>query len=120
MVKNDALFSYVAPGNIFAWVLMPLRYVMPIRQFVLLNRTVIKITHFPLLFTIFFYEKYVLASHIYEPTDLVENQGKGKGRAMAFADPTNRGALFSPNIRAREESVAGMQKDRALDEVFRR
>ncbi|KAI1381778.1 hypothetical protein F4677DRAFT_399670 [Hypoxylon crocopeplum] len=121
MVKNDALFSYIAPGNIFAWVLMPLRYVMPIRQFVILNRTVIKITHFPLLFCIFFYEKFFLASSIYEPTDLVESQGFHKSRGISFTDPTSRGtALFSPNVRTREESIAGYQKDRALDEVFRR
>ncbi|KAI2618828.1 hypothetical protein GGR54DRAFT_640368 [Hypoxylon sp. NC1633] len=121
MVKNDALFSYIAPGNIFAWILMPLRYVMPIRQFVILNRTVIKLTHFPLLFCIFFYEKCFLASSIYEPTDLVENTGRRMSRGISFADPASRGAaLFSPNIRTYEESLAGFQKDRALDEVFRR
>ncbi|KAI1107447.1 hypothetical protein F4804DRAFT_297079 [Jackrogersella minutella] len=121
MVKNDSLFSYVAPGNIFAWILMPLRYVMPIRQFVILNRMVIKVTHFPLLFCIFLYEKYLLASSIYEPTDLVENQGRHATRGISFTDPGSRGAaLFSPNLRTREESVAGFQKDRALDEVFRR
>ncbi|KAI1143043.1 hypothetical protein F5Y05DRAFT_140526 [Hypoxylon sp. FL0543] len=121
MVKNDALFSYIAPGNIFAWVLMPLRYVMPIRQFVILNRTAIKLTHFPLLFCIFLYEKYFLASSIYEPTDLVENKGRHRTRGISFTDPASRGAaLFSPNLRTREESVAGFQKDRALDEVFRR
>ena len=119
MVKNDALFSYVAPGNIFAWILMPLRYFMPIRQFVLLNRTVIKLTHFPILFTIFLYEKYILAKYIYEPTDLIDNNGRSK-QHISFADPASRATLFSPNVRAREESVVGMQKDRALDEVFRR
>ncbi|KAK7748502.1 hypothetical protein SLS62_008542 [Diatrype stigma] len=120
MVKNDALFSYMAPGNIFAWILMPLRYFMPIRQFVLLNRTVIKLTHFPILFSIFLYEKYFLAKSMYEPTDLIDNHGRGKPSMISFADPVNRGSLFSPNVRAREESVVGMQKDRALDEVFRR
>lgn len=121
MVKNDALFSYVAPGNIIAWMLTPLRYVLPIRQFVVLNRTVIKFTHFPLLFCIFLYEKYFLASSIYEPTDLVENQGRQRNRGISFTDPASRGAaLFSPNMRTHEESVAGIQKDRALDEVFRR
>ncbi|OTB06345.1 hypothetical protein M426DRAFT_115918 [Hypoxylon sp. CI-4A] len=120
MVKNEALFSYIAPGNIFAWILMPLRYVMPIRQFVILNRTVIKITHFPLLFCIYLYEKYYLASSMYEPTDLVENHGRGVTRGISFMDPSSRGtALFSPNVRTRE-SVAGFQKDRALEEVFRR
>ncbi|KAI0516741.1 hypothetical protein F5B22DRAFT_646479 [Xylaria bambusicola] len=120
MVKNDALFSYIAPANILAWVLIPLRYVMPIRQFVLLNRMVIKLTHWPILFLIFVYEKYYLASSIYEPTDLVEGSGRKRGRAFSIADPTSRGGFFSPNIRTREESIAGFQKDRALDEVFRR
>lgn len=120
MVKNDALFSYIAPGNIIAWMLMPMRYVMSMRQFVLLNRYIIKLTHFPLLFCIFFYEKYFLASYLYEPTDLIENQGRIRDRVISFADPTTRTSLFSPNLRAREESVSGRQKDRALEEVFRR
>ncbi|KAI0470199.1 hypothetical protein F4859DRAFT_515727 [Xylaria cf. heliscus] len=120
MVKNDALFSYIAPANILAWVLIPLRYVMPIRQFVLLNRTVIKLTHWPILFLIFVYEKYYLASSIYEPTDLVEGSRYKKNHAFSMADPTSRTGLFSPNIRTREESIAGFQKDQALDEVFRR
>lgn len=121
MVKNDSLFSYIAPANILAWVLTPLRYVMPIRQFVLLNRTVIKLTHWPILFLIFVYEKYFLASSIYEPTDLVEAAGRRKNRVFSTVDPSGRGvSLFSPNIRTREESIAGFQKDKALDEVFRR
>ncbi|KAI1877040.1 uncharacterized protein JN550_001112 [Neoarthrinium moseri] len=120
MVKNDALFSYVAPGNIIAWMLTPLRYVMPMREFVRLNRTVIKLTHWPLLFCIYFYEKYFLASSIYEPTDLVENHGRSRGRLISFADPASRTALYSPNIRMHEGSVVGQQKDQALAEVFLR
>ncbi|KAK3990124.1 hypothetical protein QBC44DRAFT_75715 [Cladorrhinum sp. PSN332] len=120
MVKNDALFSYVAPGNIFAWALMPLRYCMPLRQFVWLNRAVIKITHFPLLLCIFIYEKYFLASYIYEATDLVDNPGRGRHHAASIGDPSSRSAFFSPSVRVREESVLGFQKDRALEEVFRR
>ncbi|KAI1814320.1 hypothetical protein GGS20DRAFT_548990 [Poronia punctata] len=121
MVKNDSLFSYIAPANILAWLLTPLRYVMPIRQFVLLNRTVIKLTHWPILFLIFVYEKYFLASSMYEPTDLVEASGRRKNRAFSAVDPADRGInLFSPNVRTREESIAGFQKDKALDEVFRR
>ncbi|KAM7206854.1 hypothetical protein V8F20_002560 [Naviculisporaceae sp. PSN 640] len=120
MVKNDALFSYIAPGNIFAWLFMPLRYCMPMKQFVWLNRSVIKITHFPLLFCIYVYERYFLAPSMYEPTDLVENPGRSRHRTMSFADPASRSALFSPNLRAREESLVGYQKDRALEEVFRR
>ncbi|ROT40528.1 integral membrane channel protein [Sodiomyces alkalinus F11] len=120
MVKNDALFSYVAPGNIFAWLLMPLRYFLPLKHFVLLNRSIIKVTHFPLLFCIYLYERYWLASSMFEPTDLVENPGRGHSRGLSFVDPSSRTALFSPNVRVREESIVGFQKDHALEEVFRR
>ncbi|CAI4210874.1 unnamed protein product [Parascedosporium putredinis] len=120
MVKNDALFSYIAPTNIFAWLLMPLRYCMPLRHFVWLNRLVIKATHFPLLFCIFLYERYWLASSMFEPTDLVENPGQSRPRTISFADPASRTAVFSPNVRVREESIVGFQKDHALEEVFRR
>lgn len=120
MVKNDALFSYIAPSNIFAWLLMPLRYFMPLRLFVWLNRTVIKATHFPVLFCIYLYERYWLAPSMYEPTDLVEHPTRDRGRAISFMDPASRAAIFSPSVRVREESVAGFQKDRALEEVFLR
>ncbi|KAK2932533.1 hypothetical protein FoTM2_006991 [Fusarium oxysporum f. sp. vasinfectum] len=120
MVKNDALFSYIAPSNIFAWLLMPLRYCMPLRTFVWLNRTVIKVTHFPVLFCIYLYERYWLAPSMYEATDLVEHPVRERSRHISFMDPVSRAAIFSPSIRVREESVAGFQKDRALEEVFRR
>ena len=93
---------------------------MPLKQFVWLNRSVIKVTHFPLLFCIYVYERYLLAPSMYEPTDLVENPGRSRHRSLSFADPASRSALFSPNLRAREESLVGYQKDRALEEVFRR
>lgn len=120
MVKNDALFSYIAPSNIFAWLLMPLRYCMPLRHFVLLNRIIIKVTHCPLLFCIYLYERFWLAPSMYEPTDLVENPGRSRTRAISFGDMANRTTIFSPSMRVREESVAGYQKDRALDELFLR
>ncbi|KAG8425403.1 hypothetical protein J3458_002105 [Metarhizium acridum] len=120
MVKNDALFSYIAPSNIFAWLLMPLRYCMPLKHFVFLNRTIIKVTHFPVLFMIFLYERFWLAPSMFEPTDLVENPGRSRTRAISFGDAAQRTVMFSPNVRVREESVAGFHKDRALEEVFRR
>ena len=120
MVKNDALFSYIAPSNIFAWLLMPLRYCVPLKNFVWLNRTIIKVTHFPVLFAIYLYEKFWLASSMFEPTDLVENHGRSRHRTISFGDAAQRTAMFSPNVRVREESVAGFHKDRALEEVFRR
>lgn len=117
MVKNDALFSYVAPSNILAWLLTPFRFCLPFRTFIKVNRTTIKITHFPLLFSIYCYEKLFLASSVFEPTDLVENTTRGRQRLVSFQNVGK--ALFSPNIRMRQESVAGFQKDKALDDVFR-
>lgn len=123
MVKSDALFSYIAPTNIVAWVLTPLRYVIPFRQFVRVNRTVIKVTHFPVLFLIYLYERIFLLGGPLEPTDLIEQRGRpGKaGHLKAFEAPGARVNLFSPSTnRLREPSVATFHKDRALDEVFRR
>lgn len=122
MVKSDALFSYVAPTNTIAWLVTPFRYVMPFQQFIRLNRTIIKITHLPILFTICFYEKTILSSRVVEPIDLVE--------AISHTETPNRGERWRPGaFRAfnkrvprlvREPSVATYQKDQALEEVFRR
>lgn len=122
MVKSDALFSYVAPTNTIAWLVTPFRYVMPFRQFIRLNRTIIKITHLPILFTICFYEKTILSSRVVEPIDLVQ--------ASSRTETSNRGQRWRPSgFRAfskrvprlvREPSVATYQKDQALEEVFRR
>jgi len=120
MVKSDALFSYIAPTNILAWILSPLRYVMPFREFVRLNRTVIKITHFPILFGIYTYERLILGSSAFEPTELIEQ----RGRTDSAKEYETRGVglnLFSPRQpRVREPSVTTFHKDRALEEVFRR
>ncbi|AOW00348.1 hypothetical protein LXG23DRAFT_39146 [Yarrowia lipolytica] len=58
MIKSESssLFSYAPPLNLLEWVVRPLYYVLPLRQFLVLNRTIIKITHAPILWTIFFYE----------------------------------------------------------------
>jgi len=115
LVKSDALFSYIAPTNVIAWVLAPLRFVMPFPQFVRLNRTVIKVTHFPILFLIYTYECLFLRSAAFEPTDLVEQRGRPPVKGAAFDNASAGLRLFSPRQhRLREPSVA------ALDEVFRR
>ncbi|KAK5141836.1 hypothetical protein LTR04_002446, partial [Oleoguttula sp. CCFEE 6159] len=119
MVKSDALFSYIAPTNVLGWLFTPLRYFMPFRQFVRLNRTVIKVTHFPVLFIIFVYERVILSHIAYEPTDLVERRGRSTGRLPGFSQGAAMD-LFSPGRRLREPSVTTFHKDRALEEVFRR
>ncbi|KAE8393344.1 hypothetical protein BDV23DRAFT_149509 [Aspergillus alliaceus] len=122
MVKSDALFSYVAPTNILAWLVTPLRFIMPFRQFVRLNRTIIKITHLPILFTICLYEKTILSSTVIEPTDLIDSHTRAGTSARARVPRNSRFRPFSskaPRL-VREPSVATYQKDRALEEVFRR
>ncbi|KAI9889527.1 MAG: hypothetical protein M1814_005221 [Vezdaea aestivalis] len=119
-VKSDALFSYVAPTNILAWALTPLRYFVPFRRFVKINRTVIKVTHFPILFAIFAYEKIVLSRRMFNSTDLIESMGPSKSRIVSFGEPKVGFSLFSPTPKIRTGSVASFRKDLALDEVFRR
>lgn len=119
MVKSDALFSYVAPTNVIAWLVTPFRFVIPFRQFIRLNRTIIKVTHAPILFTICFYEKAILSSRVIEAMDLVDPSPQkdspvpwGRSRLRAFSTRASR--------LVREPSIATYQKDQALEEVFRR
>jgi hypothetical protein len=107
-VKSDALFSYVAPTNLLQWLLTPLRYFIPFRQYVKVNRTIIKFTHFPILFSIYLYERTFLGSSVYDTLDLVENRGR----------PKRPYAPKLPRL-AREPSIATFRQDRALEEVFR-
>lgn len=119
MVKSDALFSYIAPTNIIAWLLTPIRFIMPFRSFVKMNRTLIKVTHFPILFAIFTYERVILSHVAFQPEELVERRGRSRAKVpAAFSVPG--GELFSPGNRLREPSITTFHKDRALDEVFRR
>ncbi|CEJ57983.1 hypothetical protein PMG11_06656 [Penicillium brasilianum] len=121
MVKSDALFSYVAPANIIAWLVTPFRFLMPFRQFIRLNRTIIKITHLPVLFTICFYEKMILSARVVEPMDLVEPTSLTENSRQAEPWRPSRFRAFSNRARlVREPSVATYQKDQALEEVFRR
>ena len=120
MVKSDALFSYIAPTNIVAWLLTPLRFFIPLRSYVKLNRTVIKVTHFPVLLLIYLYERFVLSLMAFELTDLVHDRGRSK-HAKSTQGATGMGVgLFGSTLRIRQESRAGLQGDRALEEVFRR
>ncbi|KAL6710045.1 hypothetical protein ACN47E_009836 [Coniothyrium glycines] len=119
MVKSDALFSYIPPTNIIGWLLIPLKFTMSFKRFLRLNRWVIKLTHIPILFVIFFYERVLLSHLAYGPTDLVESRGRQESKApvpaFSIRGPVE---MFSPRLR--EPSVTTFQKDRALEEVFRR
>ena len=107
-IKSDSLFSYVAPANILAWILAPLRFCLPFRAFIKLNRTVIKVTHFPVLWGIYAYERFVLSSAMWD-ADLTERSAAGQW-------PEHH----TTTGRRRAPSIVDQQKDRALEEVFRR
>jgi hypothetical protein len=121
MVKSDALFSYIPPTNIMGWLAIPLKYFMSFKRFIKLNRLIIKVTHVPVLFTIFLYERILLSNFSYGPNDLVEQRGRSRSKAQVPAFSI-RGPLdvFSPGTRLREPSITTFHKDQALDEVFRR
>lgn len=108
MIKSDSLFAYVAPTNIISWVLTPLRYFIPFRQYVKINRTMIKVTHFPILFIICAYERTILQAGVVDSIDVIKPRGRG-------------GKDFKPKLPRlrREHSVATFRQDRALEEVFR-
>lgn len=108
MIKSDSLFAYVAPTNIISWVLTPLRYFIPFRQYVKINRTMIKVTHFLILFIICAYERTILQAGVVDSIDIIEPRGRA-------------GKAFKPKLPRlrREHSVATFRQDRALEEVFR-
>ncbi|KAJ5772526.1 hypothetical protein N7520_003055 [Penicillium odoratum] len=117
MVKSDALFSYVAPTNIIAWLVTPFRYLLPFRQYIKLNRTIIKVTHLPILFTICLYEKTILSARVMEPTDLVDTTSQ---KPLVQTRPSRFQAFSTRAHRLmREPSIATYHKDQALEEVFR-
>ncbi|KAI5363102.1 putative Ion transport domain-containing protein [Septoria linicola] len=117
MVKSDALFSYIPPTNVIGWALSPLRYLMPLRRYVKSNRTMIKVTHFPILFFIFFYERMLMSRSGYAPVELIERREVDHRKPAAFSAKPEPYATAN---RLREPSVVSFRKDRALDEVFRR
>lgn len=120
MVKSDALFSYIPPTNVVGWLLIPLKYAMPFKRFIRMNRLIIKLTHIPILFTIFMYERLLLTHMSYGTTDLVENRGRPGTASPVIPAFSIRGAIESFNPRLREPSITTFHKDRALEEVFRR
>lgn len=131
MVKSDALFSYIAPTNLLGWLLSPLRYLVPLRQYVKFNRTIIKVTHSPILFVIFAYERLIMARSSFGRTpDLLTQHHPPATMTKAPTGPVafslaKAAELFSPgggghHHRMREASVISVRKDAALEEVFRR
>lgn len=107
-VKSDALFAYVPPTNVLQWMFTPLKFVLPFRQYLKLNRTIIKITHTPILFTIYLYERLVLQPKYIDTVDLVAARGRAR---RTFTERLPR--------LMREPSIATFRQEAALEEVFK-
>ena len=120
MVKNEAIFTYLAPMNLIAWILHPLRWFLPFRKFVRLNRTLVKITHFPLLASIYLYERTMLRSSVYVPTDAITNHNpSSRSTLTAFKTPHEVLNPVDRSIR-RKTSIASQQQEHVLEQVFAR
>jgi hypothetical protein len=119
LVKNEAIFTYLAPTNLITWILHPLRFVISFRTFVKLNRTIVKITHLPLLAAIYLYETTMMRNSTFVPADAIRsgrsklnNGGNAQGR---FSE--NR--MHSTVRRLQhKDSVGSQQQERVLEEVF--
>ncbi|OLL21682.1 Calcium channel YVC1 [Neolecta irregularis DAH-3] len=123
-VKSDALFQYQSPFNLIEWAILPLIYVMPRYNFVRMNRYVIKFTHFPILFTIYLYERFYLLSKTFEPNDLLLSRTRSFDTlANGFSPVGKAGQLKTKNLllrRFRRESIATQGHEVILDEMFKR
>ncbi|KAK5078304.1 hypothetical protein LTR64_003287 [Lithohypha guttulata] len=107
-VKSDSLFAYIPPLNVLQWLVTPLRYILPFRQYLKVNRTIIKVTHLPILWTIYLYERFLLRARYVDSIDLVENKGRVR---RTFSERLPR--------LMREPSIATFRQEAALEEVFR-
>lgn len=117
MVKSDMLFSFIAPTNLIGWIIAPVRFCVSFPKYVFINRTLIKATHFPILFSIFAWERINLLRYPLEPADYLERRGRTAQRMPTFAI-NDSGHYHSHRLRM--PSAGTFHKDQALEEVFRR
>lgn len=127
LVKNGSLFTYVAPLNLLAWILHPLRYLVPFKKFIRINRLAVKITHFPILLVIFLYERQLLQNSILRENErLGQEQTPRPATLAAMQKPrdtdTAEPTIFSPVARRlrRRESMGSQMQAKVLEEVFRK
>lgn len=142
--ESSSLFSYAPPLNIIEWIVRPTIYILPLQQFLVLNRTIIKITHFPVLLVIFLYErlylsiKHVQLKKLYESENairqLLRNKQQQQQQQRQHPPETSTPSLPStPGRRVRKrkagEALPLKKRQQAknkisnyelLDEVFKR
>lgn len=107
-VKSDSLFAYVPPLNVLQWLLTPLRYLLPFRVYLKINRTIIKLTHLPILWTIYLYERVVLRKRYIAVLDQMQR----RGRLTRAVTQRFQGLIRQPSKATFQEA--------ALEEVFKK
>ncbi|KAI5820933.1 hypothetical protein BZA77DRAFT_300364 [Pyronema omphalodes] len=112
LVKNEAIFTYLAPMNLIAWLLHPLRWFMPFRSFVRLNRTLVKITHLPILASILVYERTIFSYN----SSSISSKSSQQSTLRAFKTITSP----SPHARRKASVSSHQRQELVLDQVFAR
>ena len=111
----------MAPTNLIAWTLNPLRYLMSVRGFVKLNRTVVKITHFPLLAAIYFSESTMMRRSKFAVDATTGRNTSPVNRFKGLTEASSLLGTVTRRISHRSSFISSShQQERVLEEVFAR
>lgn len=120
-VKSDALFFYQAPLNLIEWCLAPLGLIMPRPRWIRLNRYFIKFTHFPMLATIYMFERFYLRPRAFVPQDLLlartVSLDQMRGVSAGEGQRSISGNFFGRRNR-RESDAQQKNSEEILQQVF--
>ncbi|KAI3610675.1 receptor-activated ca2+-permeable cation channel [Moniliophthora roreri] len=106
-VKADALFSYQPPFNILAFVVLkPLSWVLSPRALHSVNVFLIKLTNFPILVVIGFYERYLTSGQLLHKS--------GKEAALNFFNSLPRHIKHTPLV----EALVGSSSSDLYEAIF--
>ncbi|KAG5439296.1 hypothetical protein PCANB_001595 [Pneumocystis canis] len=122
-VKSDAYFFYQTPFNILQWIIYPLSYILSKQNYLKLNQYVIKVTHFPILFIIFLYERFYLRQKTFDAKELILSRTRSIDTIdNDYAGNFSRESRATSSLlkrRYHRDSIAIQMRDRLLDQVFK-
>ncbi|ODQ52141.1 hypothetical protein SAICODRAFT_26201 [Saitoella complicata NRRL Y-17804] len=134
-VKSEAVFIYQSPLNLLEWSIRPLALFMSRYRFIRMNRLLIKVTHFPILLTIYLNERFYLRPQAFDLKDLMLSRtrsietltnGFEESQQRARRGLGNRQSRVFSGMskvvgRLRKGSMGGVQeREDLLREVFRK
>lgn len=119
-VKSDALFFYQAPLNLIEWLLAPLALVMPRPRWIRLNRYFIKFLHFPVLASIYMFERFYLRPRAFVPQDLLSARTASLDTMRGIGGDGQRSisAAFFGRRHRRESDAQHKNSSEILQQVF--